>query len=281
MKANVHRKIGRSSPVAKGGDVRALQERLNVLLKHWKLPHRKLKVDGEAGPKTFKAAHLMGFALGLSKKQLGRIKRGVLTEHSQKIIRNAGLKTERRSRDHYRRAKARRKRVATIRKKKNNKVNKVLAASSKMVGQHESPAGSNRGPGIVSKCQINILGYDGNPWCGCFTGDLTRRFGKVGAITSRVAFTPYTADDARAGRNGFIAAVSPEQAKPGDHSLYNFGSGGIVHTGLVLRHVAGGIIAREGNTSGGSSGSQDNGGGVYDRFRSYSDIVVCARPNWK
>lgn len=283
----VRRPIALASPMVNGDDVRVLKKQVNRHLNHWKLPHRRLDLDhGFAAPQLFKSTAIVAFALGLSNKTVEQIENGLITEHAQKLIRHAGLKTERRTKVHFRRSRRRRKRIRSLRNTKSRRIQKTINYSAKTVGQTESPPSSNRGPGIISLCQKNIIGYDGVAWCGCYTGDLTRRIGGVAGITSRVAYTPATLEDARAGRNGFVALVSAREAKLGDHALFNFGTSRdpVQHTGIVLRHaVVGGVpglICREGNTSSGSSGSQDNGGGVFDRFRPYSQIVGCARPDW-
>lgn len=284
---SVRRPIALTSPMVNGDDVRVLKQQLNRHLRHWNLPHRRLDVEhGYAAEPVFKAAALIAFCLGLSAAQVEQIKAGMITEHAQRLIRHAGTKTDLRKRAHFTRSKRRRKRVREIRSSKKANIQRVIKASANTVGQTESPPGSNRGPGIISKCQINILGYDGIYWCGCYTGDLTRRVGRVAAINSRVAYTPATLEDGRSGQNGFVALVSAKDAQVGDHALFNFGTSSdpVQHTGLVLRHAVvngvGGLICREGNTSSGSAGSQDNGGGVFDRFRPYSQAVGCARPDW-
>lgn len=282
----VRRPITLTSPMVNGDDCRVLKRALNRHTKHWQLPYRKLDDHGFATEATFKTAAIIAFCLGLSEGQIADIKRGVITEHAQRLIRHAGLKTELRDKSHYRRSRRRRVRVRKLRATKSARIQKTIRAAGAHVGETEQPAGSNKGPGIISLCQKNILGYDGIYWCGCYTGDLTRRVGKVTGINSRVAYTPATLEDGRAGANGFIASITdPKDFKLGDHLLFDFGSSDPVqHTGFFLRHEVqngvAGVVAREGNTSSGSSGSQDNGGGVFDRFRPYYQIVAASRPNW-
>jgi peptidoglycan hydrolase-like protein with peptidoglycan-binding domain len=56
----------------------------------------------------------------------------------------------------------------------------------------------------------------------------------------------------------------------------------IQHVGFVEKvNGDGSIVAIEGNTSGGDSGSQDNGGGVFRRVRARSLIVGFGRPPYK
>lgn len=284
---SVRRVIALTSPMVNGDDVRAFKSKLNKDLDHWNLPHRKVdESHGYAGENVFRAAALIAFCIGLSNKTVEEIRKGTISEDAQRLIRHTRTKTDLRKKVHFARSRRRRKRIRALRSTKAANISRVLKASAKTVGTTENPPGSNRGPGIISKCQINILGYDGIYWCGCYTGDLTRRVGKVARITSRVAYTPATLEDGRIGQNGFVALVAPQNAKPGDHALFNFGTSSdpVQHTGIVLRHTiqygVPGLVCREGNTSSGSAGSQDNGGGVFDRFRPYSQVVGCARPDW-
>lgn len=60
---------------------------------------------------------------------------------------------------------------------------------------------------------------------------------------------------------------------PGDLTLYSFGGSESVHVGIHEKVRSDGLYqAIEGNTSSGNSGSQDDGGGVYRRARSRSQI---------
>lgn len=64
--------------------------------------------------------------------------------------------------------------------------------------------------------------------------------------------------------------------KPNDIVYLNVGQG---HTGIVEKDNGDGTITTiEGNTSPGTKGSQDNGGGVYRRIRSKNLIKTIMRP---
>ena len=64
--------------------------------------------------------------------------------------------------------------------------------------------------------------------------------------------------------------------KPNDIVYFNIGSG---HTAIIEKDNGNGTVTtREGNTSPGNGGSQDNGGGVYRRIRSKSLIKTLMRP---
>jgi hypothetical protein len=81
-------------------------------------------------------------------------------------------------------------------------------------------------------------------------------------------------------RNQYKAArtfYAPAAAQPGDQALFSFGQG---HTGIVesVNFVRRTVTCIEGNTSPGSAGSQDNGGGVYRRTRGFSTMWGVGRP---
>lgn len=61
---------------------------------------------------------------------------------------------------------------------------------------------------------------------------------------------------------------------PGCIAIYNFG-----HTGIVVKDNGNGTItAIEGNTSASSSGSQSNGGGVFEKVRSKTTVTAYIKP---
>ena len=159
---------------------------------------------------------------------------------------------------------------------------KAVAWALDQVGTTESPAGSNRGPYPVSHCQVFTIGYDGVPWCGCFVASAAvEEAGADVPLKSRLAYTPYIVADASAGANG-LARVPYDQVQRGDLVVFNFGSGGAKHVGIAAGPFTAGMTdCIEGNTSSGTSGSQDNGGGVYRRQRPVSHVCGVARPDYR
>lgn len=144
------------------------------------------------------------------------------------------------------------------------------------VGKTESPYGSNWGEPIQS--WIQNCGYTSPvPWCGCFAREAAVDHGGADIPADyRMGYAGYIADDARTGSNGF-QAVSFDDARPGDVLVF----WGTAHIGLCVEAPSGDSIQTvEGNTSSGTSGSQSNGGGVYRRTRSRSDVTVVARPDY-
>jgi hypothetical protein len=154
---------------------------------------------------------------------------------------------------------------------------KALRWASSHRGCTEQPAGSNtdkRKDGI-RKAQIDCAGGGtwlvGQPWCGTWCFNALQAAGVKG-ITSRLASVALIEDDAKAKRGPFRGwTTDPRKALRGDLVVL-FGRG--VHVGL-LRDIdvkRGVVILDEGNTSSGSSGSQDNGGGSYRRVRPLSAV---------
>lgn len=145
----------------------------------------------------------------------------------------------------------------------------------------EQPYGSNwdnRKDGI--QAAIRRCGFTFPvPWCGVWAYNALRAAGVKG-ISSRQASVGLIEDDARAKRGPFRGWVTPstrdwhKKALRGDLVVL-FGYGKHVE---VLRSTAwtyrkvGLIRCEGGNTSSGNSGSQDNGGGSYPRFRRIRDV---------
>lgn len=153
---------------------------------------------------------------------------------------------------------------------------KALRWANEHVGKTEDPPGSNRGPGITSWQRSFGAWLIGQAWCGVFVGKALQAAGVKG-ISWRIASVAYIEDDARAGRNGFKSWHGRENGQRGDAVVVG-GRG--VHVELIRHKVEGGYETVGGNTSPDASGSQSNGGGVWHRFRSFSSVHGCARPNY-
>lgn len=110
------------------------------------------------------------------------------------------------------------------------------------------------------------FGIDGQPWCGAFVGHVLRRAG-VNA-PREIVYTPNIL------RLGW---VRPSKPRPGDLVLFKWpgiSHDPVDHVGLYVGRGA----TIEGNTSPGSGGSQNNGGGVYLRRRGTANVVGYVRP---
>jgi hypothetical protein len=157
---------------------------------------------------------------------------------------------------------------------------KALAHLGRYVGKTESPAGSNDAPFLAAwRAKMPTLAWmRGQPWCGfaCIAAWL----GGAGVrLPDGVVFTPNIV--AWANRGEHFDRIAPENARKGDLVVFNFpgGSGIADHVGLARGPARNGVIpTREGNTSPSSSGSQANGGGVFDRVRPVGQVAVVARP---
>lgn len=148
------------------------------------------------------------------------------------------------------------------------------------VGQTEQPAGSNKGPGIVSKCQTELIGYDGVAWCGCFGAYFLKHYGNV-AVTIRMAYCPYNVTDARAGVNGWAGVRHDKtQGQPGDCAMMDWQHDGTAdHFIIIVRYLGDGWYQTvEGNTSFDNAGSQSNGGCVAIRKRHINDMAAICVP---
>lgn len=143
------------------------------------------------------------------------------------------------------------------------------------LGVTEHPYGSNWG--VPVQDWIKFTGYGGPvPWCGCFACfAVVHEGGAKIPVRVRLGYHGYIDQDARANRNG-LHAVSVNDARPGDVVAYDF-----AHVGVIVGPTRDGMVhAIEGNTSSGISGSQNNGGGVYERRRPVGDVLVIARPDY-
>ena len=140
-------------------------------------------------------------------------------------------------------------------------VSELLDVARQELGSTESPAGSNRTK------YGKWMGLDGQPWCMSFVQWCCAQIGqplpfRTGSCSALLAWYKQNKPE-----------CIVEEPRPGDIIIYNFG-----HTGFVERVQSGTVIAIEGNTSAGDSGSQDNGGGVFRRTRKQNLVKAYIRP---
>lgn len=159
---------------------------------------------------------------------------------------------------------------------------KAARWANDQTGVTESPPSSNRGPFPITACQVFTIGYDGVAWCGCFVAYAAIKIaGARIPSKARLAYTPYIVSDAKAQTNG-LRAVPVSEAQDGDLIVFDFDGGGADHVGLCVGPTVNGMTdCVEGNTSSDSTGSQSNGGGVFERHRPISQVAVCARPDYR
>lgn len=157
----------------------------------------------------------------------------------------------------------------------------ALKFAAAQIGVTEHPPGSNWG-GKVEQW-IRLAGYTSPvPWCGCFANAACMA-GGLPSGAGWIGYTPAIIAHARNGTGGWSWHTNPAA---GDLVLFDTPGGDpAVHVGMVEHPIDPGHVRTiEGNTSSGTGGSQDNGGGVFHRDRLSTPswrIVGYARPPWK
>lgn len=129
-------------------------------------------------------------------------------------------------------------------------------------GKHETPGRPNRAPWLDRWAREIGSWMVGEPWCGLTVWKAAKAGGV--RLSPTTVGTVAIRNMAMAGTGGFKAwhpIGSGYQIKPGDVPVYGTSASGPVHTGMYL----GGDHVGEGNTSPGTGGSQNNGGGLYIR----------------
>jgi hypothetical protein len=152
---------------------------------------------------------------------------------------------------------------------------KALSFALSVVGRTEQ---DNRAPWLDAWARRYVGGWMvGQPWCGLYCIVAWAAAGK--ALPKDTVSTVAILGRARRG-DGF-AAVKPEQARAGDLVVMDFSPAPpeAMHVGLARGPLRNGVIpTAEGNTSPGSGGSQNNGGGIYLRTRPRGVVRIVARP---
>lgn len=266
-KKEVHRDLHLVSPLLQGPDVKALQQSLNQLCKHYEFGWRKIAEDGEFGAHTADQAAFAGFLIGLVENRIKAIEKGRITQEVQVLLRNP----EKRSKEDKAREAKRRPKLKKLRKQHEEGMKAAVEWMVKHVGVKESPPSSNHGPFPIDECQAHF-GLSGVPWCGCVVGYAIE---KVGGIDSDV-YWPYAGSihqDAVAKRNG-LEAIDPAHADVG--CVATFFSGGDDHVGLVRAKSKGGtLFTVEGNTS---SATRSSDGGIIElKEHAFSEVTCVAR----
>lgn len=155
---------------------------------------------------------------------------------------------------------------------------KLLAVLKSQIGYTESPAGSN------NTKYGKWFGMNGSAWCAIFVCWAANMIGILARIGGKRAYTPDMAQWFY-NRKQWYQGKAP---KAGYIAFFNFGDPnyggrwkGIHHVGYVIGVLKDGrIVTIEGNTSSGSSGSQSNGGGVFQRYRDPSLIAGYGTPKY-
>lgn len=226
-----------------------LQQSLNARLRARGRP--QLQVDGEYGPATAAAVHLVKYLLGFPLKSL---------DHGPSpFFRRVVLHPQTRNEVYLARAADRLKYLHA------QEANKPLRLQALDIGRGllgvMEEGGNNRGP-MVSKIILANGGVIGEPWCGDFVAWCYRQCGSR-AVNRSWASVFYL------GRVAGLRTV--KDPLPGDIVRYSFS-----HTGLFVRWIdrAAGIFeALEGNTGPAGAVSDGNGhDGVYLKHRHVTQV---------
>ena len=124
-------------------------------------------------------------------------------------------------------------------------------------------------------------GINGQPWCAIFVSWCYHKAGlvdKVAAETKK-GFASCDAGLKWFAKKGKIVPVG--EAKEGDIVFFQFDNDAQPdHVGIVAKNMKRLKALRtiEGNTSPSNKGSQSNGGGVYEKKRSYATVMAVVRP---
>jgi|tagenome__1003787_1003787.scaffolds.fasta_scaffold20987105_8 hypothetical protein len=144
-----------------------------------------------------------------------------------------------------------------------------VANAKSYIGVSESPPESNRGSPQPSGWQNRTIGYDGVPWCACFTSCMAWDAGVVGSATASVSNNIEMAKKGQGMYSGYTSDRS--RVHSGDHVAIGCST---CHIEVVADPPdSSGCNTIGGNTSPGDSGSQYNGGCVANRRRAPSEIV--------
>lgn len=145
-----------------------------------------------------------------------------------------------------------------------------LSVAEREVGYVEG-GGSDGRSGNITKFWAELdPGLQGQPWCACFVRWVCKHAGTPMLPISNPYFCPTIVTYAR--QHGLWKS----KGSPGDFALFDFtGQGVAEHIGIVRKRKLFGrsYLTVEGNTSSSDYGSQNNGGGVYNRERSKSLIM--------
>ena len=131
-------------------------------------------------------------------------------------------------------------------------------------GTYEQPRNSNR----IFVWTMTKPEWNGSPYCAATN---VAAYLKVGIDLRKLVTNPYYVPNLEniAKRNGWFKTSG---GREGDLVIFGADSSIAYHTGVSQPRSGSLYYGHEGNTSPGSSGSQDNGGGIFHRGRSRSWI---------
>ena len=125
-------------------------------------------------------------------------------------------------------------------------------------------------------------GLDGQPWCAMFVSWVYKEANRVAevAASGKKGFASCDAGLKWFAKKGKLIPIG--DAEPGDIAFFQFDDDAQPdHVGIVIKNnkKLKRLVCVEGNTAGGTKGSQSNGGGVYQKKRPYSLVMAVARPS--
>lgn len=139
----------------------------------------------------------------------------------------------------------------------------IVEKAASQIGVKESPAGSN------NQKYGKAYGWSGVPWCCIFVWWVFRECGASSLFYDgkKVAYCPYVVTWAKKAGLWLGRTATPQ---PGDVVLFAGSNGVASHIGIVEKRInASKVQTIEGNTS---VTSNDNGGAVMRRVRSYNSV---------
>ena len=255
------RRLRLTSPLTRGEDVRRLQVAVNDRRRGRGLG--RISTDSQYGPQTAHAVRDAAWALGALESTLAK---GAAVG-TQRIIRNPKLRTP-----------AQLLRARQRRQTQHGPEAALRWAASK-IGVKEQPPGSNTGPEI--RDWQKAAGMGAGPWCGAYAKASAAAGGAH--VTPEARYVPWIERHARSRTGGYKGWTGPgdDLVKAGDHVCFDWtGDGTGDHVGVLesVNRSARTVTCIEGNTS--SAGSQDNGGAVLRKTRSFSVVRGVARVRW-
>jgi hypothetical protein len=297
---DVHRPLIAVSPPLRGRDVANLQRATAERLRNRGISPKQVPVPehGKFTLATALACVEAQYFLGLrSETYLMKDSAGhfVVTEGAQQLIRNPDSRNaEQRARakerkDHTRQALAMYEKLAVeMGLAGHGGIEKALDFAAKMAAKpvKENPPMSNSDGGDIDEWCM-LTGYTGPvPWCGCFVNACIVE-GGIPNGKGWIGYTPAIVQHAKNKAGGW-SWHGPSEGKRGDLALYDDdGPGGDLacHVEIVNKKLSDTKYSTYGgNTSGGSSGSQSNGGMVarHDNRMTTGGfrIIGFARPPW-
>lgn len=157
------------------------------------------------------------------------------------------------------------------------KASVLVKKAASQIGTKESPTNSNK------QKYGKWYGMNGEPWCDMFVSWCAAQVGQ--SDIGKFAYCPYHVNHFKKNGQWLGRTKNP---KAGDIVFFGNSKGVACHVGIVEKKISSSRVQTiEGNTSTGTSGSQDNGGCVARRTRDYGStnsswyILGFARPSYK